>query len=360
MLIAMLAGSVVSVASVACPPENLPSGGDGQGLPQVGQVTRVLRDDPAPGTVDCMGTPAPVRMSEAPFEQQYTDAMLNKVWVTSAAGASLKEFAAAVGKGADREVFVDWERLASVGVKPETTISVPLTHVYIEQAFRLVNERLGAGGTGGKVAARRTGDLIEISTQETFDRRERKTVAFDLRPLLAGLEPEAAQKKVKEITGALVMTVEPDGWADNGGDTARQSMAEGRMFVVAPPRIQKAVAWFFGQVSDRPLAGADALRAAEPVQVLDIAPMQINAAEREAVELRAQLRHLRRELAWKRVMLGEPLTADDQAAMDDARAVHAVGASGPAREQVEKEAHELAARVEFVRARLERVNPQSK
>jgi hypothetical protein len=277
------------------------------------------------------------------------------VWVTSAAGASVKDFAAAVGKGADKEVFVDWERLSAAGIKPETTISVPLAHVYIEQAFRLVNERLAAGGTGGKIAARRTGDLIEISTQETFDRRERKTVSFDLRSLLVGLDAEASAKKVKEITKTLVQTVEPEEWADNGGDTSRQSMAEGRMFVVAPPRIQNAVAWFFGQVSDQPLTGVDVLRAGEPVQTLEVKPVQLNAAEREAIELRAQFKQLRRELTWRKVMLGEDLTAEDQAAMDDARAVHAVGPSGPSREQVENEKRTLVAKLDVVRAKLDQI-----
>jgi hypothetical protein len=275
MLIAMIAGAVVSAASVmGCPPETAPSEGERLIVPQMGHVVQVKLDDPAPGKVDCMGTPAvaagKVSMSEAPYGEQFTDASLGKVWVSAKETATLKEFAAAIGQGAEREVFVDWDRLKKAGLNEEMKIATPLKHVGLEQAMRIVNERMGAGG---KLAVRRTGDLIEVSTQETFDRREKYAVAFDVRPLLKG-DDEAQKQKLHEIVEAMTTTVDAEGWAENGGDTSRQSFSEGKLFVVAPPRVQKAVAWFFGQVSEKTMAGAEGSQKGDQAIRVELAKLE--------------------------------------------------------------------------------------
>ena len=94
---------------------------------------------------------------------------------------------------------------AWLGLRPEMKIATPLKRVQLEQAMRIVNERSGAGG---RLAVRRTGDMIEVNTQETFDRREQTTVAYDVRGLLEGARDEDGRKhKVEELTKAMTTTI---------------------------------------------------------------------------------------------------------------------------------------------------------
>lgn len=334
--VAMIVGSVS-----VCPPSESPVSSEGVAI----QVE--LRDDsPPPGAPPSqragVGAPAgAVGMAGAPRVDQYINGMLDKTWVTTATSATVKDLTDAIGRAAERKVFVDWERLEKAGIRPDAKIGVPLERVHLEQALRLVNERFE--GAGDRIAARRTGDLVEVSTQRAFDRRELETAAYDLRPLLRGLDERRRAERVAKIVGTLSSTVDPDGWSTNGGDTSRVSEAEGRLFVVAPPRVQRSVAWVLEQVSDRPVAGAEMLDRGEPVQTLQSAPSP-TPGKRSALDA------LREQLAWTKVQLGQDLTPEEAASLTEERAVRTLAADNPARAAAEAHADALRRKIAALEA----------
>lgn len=178
---------------------------------------------------------------------------LRDLKISVSESATLASVVQAIGAAAHTVAHADWARLGSDNRLPDRLIGAPLQSVRIEDALVILHSR---GLTGPEpMAARRTGETIEVSSLRVFDRREQTTRAYDLRALLPA-DPMQRELRLRNILNVITTTIEPDGWADNGGDTSRLSELDGRLFVVAPPRVQAGVSWVLAQVGGREVEDA--------------------------------------------------------------------------------------------------------
>lgn len=101
-------------------------------------------------------------------------------------------------------------------------------------------------------AWRASGSILEISTDDEFDRREIVLASFDVRPILDLLwqttqdEDEAATR----LESLVVEYVQPYSWSVNGGDLGSLQIVGGKMFVKAPSRFHQPIEWILAQLED--------------------------------------------------------------------------------------------------------------
>ncbi|MBY0262429.1 MAG: hypothetical protein K2Q20_08805 [Phycisphaerales bacterium] len=165
--------------------------------------------------------------------------------------ATLEEFVQEIGTAAGVAIHADWQQWGGDGIK-KLPIGAPLQGVRVEDALSIFNSR---GLLKQRVAARRTGQVIEVSSLRVFDQREVTTRAYDIRALLPGV-PMQRDLRLRNVLDVIMTTIEPEGWTQNGGDTSRLSELDGRLFVVAPPRVQAGVSWVLAQVGGREVEDA--------------------------------------------------------------------------------------------------------
>ncbi|MCB9845117.1 MAG: hypothetical protein H6811_03910 [Phycisphaeraceae bacterium] len=182
---------------------------------------------------------------------------------------------------ADRTLYVHWSELEDWGIDREIEIArVPLPDLSLADALDLINSEIRSDNA---LAARARGRLLEISTQEAFDARDRQLVAYDLSEAIeAGVDPH-------DVSISLMNLVEPDHWADNGGSIATASALGTKLFVSAPPRMHARIAWVLEQLTDDRESATDP-RGASPRAALEtrLVPLA-NAA---AAEVATTIDHL--------------------------------------------------------------------
>ena len=227
------------------------------------------------GGTPVAGGPEGIAWTSGPMFGRYADPSLSSVQISLSQGSTMKALETTLAKATERTVFVDWKRLQDIGIGPETVIDIPLESISLEQGIGIINERLTMGGTAsGEFAARLTGAIVEISTMSTFDRREQRIASYDIRPLIDQMGCSTHDEAAFRILGALTGTIEPDQWTVNGGDAARASVLNGRLFVTAPERFHRAVAWVLKQAGGAAVAQDEATPrflvppGADPLQVL--------------------------------------------------------------------------------------------
>jgi len=196
--------------------------------------------------------PDAVVVSQAPQPDIFSNEPISGLVITLESGTTLAQLVDAIGRAAGVPVHADWDRRSAAKLTKDRTIGLPLVGVRLEDALRAVNANLAEPSGGEFIAARRSGGIVEISTLAIFDRREVVTRAYDIRPLLPEAFPDR-HLRLQQLIDTMMTTIEPAGWRANGGDLARMSELDGRLFLVAPPRYHSGVAWALSTVAGREL-----------------------------------------------------------------------------------------------------------
>lgn len=206
-----------------------------------------------------------------------------------------------------------------VGVAQDAPVTARVDAGPLDAAMRRIGTSIR--GRDGLLDFRVGGSSITVAPRAYFDRLESKLVSLDLTAYCRG--PNASTEAVVELVTRMV---EPDLWADNGGDLAQVRVVGTKAFVKAPPRVCEQIAWIVERLNEAPGAalapGAAAAKAATGPAAADL------QAERR--------QFLRREIAWKKVQLDMPLTAEERSWLDDQRSVRGIDANDPQRASVER------------------------
>lgn len=189
------------------------------------------------------GAPPGVGASRYVAPEGPEEGLLAAAKVGRAGEMSLREVLGRL-EGAGPRVLVRWDRFDAVGVQPDQMVRVAEADASVGSVLKELALDLGPSVPA---AAARDG-LVVVAPRSFLDKMEQELVAYDLTGIAArrGGDPEAA---VEQICALITTLAEPDMWSDNGGDGARLTSYDGRLFVTAPPRVQARVAWVLAELS---------------------------------------------------------------------------------------------------------------
>ncbi|MHC4947723.1 MAG: hypothetical protein ACYTG1_05615 [Planctomycetota bacterium] len=164
-------------------------------------------------------------------------------------GVTVEALAAVIADRCDREVIVRWPELQEAGIVRDLELGLVLADVSLPVVLDLSADVLSR--RFAPVAWRVDERRVELGLCETFDRRERVLVTYDLRAVFEhlatdwDLDHDDAAERVSEL---LHEFVEPEAWEANGGDLAHLRIVGGKMFVQAPPRMHARVQWILAEL----------------------------------------------------------------------------------------------------------------
>jgi len=147
-------------------------------------------------------------------------------------------------EGTPRKVLVRWDRFESVGVRRDEVVRVAEAGATVGSVLRELALEMGPNAPA---VGEREGVLV-VAPRSFLDKLEQDLVVYDLSGLAAQHGGEVGSS-VEQICTLVTTLAEPEVWADNGGDGARLTRYEGRVFVTAPPRVHARVAWVLGELS---------------------------------------------------------------------------------------------------------------
>lgn len=122
--------------------------------------------------------------------------------------------------------------------------SLQLVDVDLAAAARQLNGAVGLLGEN-RLEFRARGDVIDVAPIREFDKAETTLVAYDL------VDVMRCNATSDDLIETVTQFVEPEGWRENGGETARLKVVGSKMFVEAPPRYHERVAWILDQFSQK-------------------------------------------------------------------------------------------------------------
>lgn len=102
-------------------------------------------------------------------------------------------------------------------------------------------------------------DIIELGPQDLFDRRNVVLVSYNIDHILdaiTGRTNQGYDDSSDRLTDLIISMVAPTRWRDNGGELASLQIVGPKMFVEAPKRMQRQVAWILGELEDGRRASA--------------------------------------------------------------------------------------------------------
>ena len=152
-----------------------------------------------------------------------------------------------IAKEAKLTPHIRWAKFADVGMQAEDVVSIKFAGGDVAEAVMAINEARGIAEPTHEqfIDFRVNEDSIEFAPRAYFDSRENQVVCYDVGAVVdAGIELD----KLAELFTSFV---EPDHWTDNGGDLASYQIVGRRLFVKAPPRMQKGVKWFVERVAEQ-------------------------------------------------------------------------------------------------------------
>lgn len=156
----------------------------------------------------------------------------------------LAEVLSQVAQAAAPAVLIRWRELESAGLRPDMPVTVSIRERELAVAIEILNDVLQVDGPS-RLDARLVEGSLEIATAEFFDLRERILASYSLRGVI---NDDVTADEVREL---VVMLVEPELWEHAGGIVASIYALGDRLFVNAPPRMQRRVAWILGQLGAR-------------------------------------------------------------------------------------------------------------
>ncbi|MGD9789623.1 MAG: permease prefix domain 1-containing protein [Phycisphaerales bacterium] len=169
---------------------------------------------------------------------------------------SLTEALERVAKRASLNLIKRTAPLGEQGIDLAETVRVSLKAADVADAFDEIRDARGL--TKSELDYRVHNGVLEVATRGFFDARETRLVSIDAGDFLAG---KSIQDQVR-LHNLITELVEPEGWADNGGTTARLSIVGNVLFVKAPPRYIEQIQWIVAKLNPNQPADNDHAKAA--------------------------------------------------------------------------------------------------
>ncbi|USN98438.1 MAG: hypothetical protein H6810_09700 [Phycisphaeraceae bacterium] len=156
------------------------------------------------------------------------------------------------------DILVYWDRLEDIGIEPDQPAEVKAARL---PAARFLDSLTRRNPDLGPVATHLSGDLLEISTQEDFDRITTELRPYDIRDLaelrsgfdagrLALGQNREWEEAAEQIAQTIMNLSDRDAWVDNGGEAASVEIAGASLLVKAPTRIHEQVEHVLGMLRE--------------------------------------------------------------------------------------------------------------
>ncbi len=160
---------------------------------------------------------------------------------------SWRDFFDFVGKSLNLRPVVDWDRFNKAQLQGDQQI--PSVGPEATAADILAR---AAEDNHDPVAFRIRDDRIFFAPESAFDQQEQALVVYDLSPLVMrrmAMDPTVkSAETAEELTALIAQLVYPDFWVSNGGDRARVSRFDSKLFIQAPKRFHAKINWVMQQV----------------------------------------------------------------------------------------------------------------
>ncbi len=145
-------------------------------------------------------------------------------------------------------VSVDWGRLEEAGIVADEPFGLSS-----DGSVLLVLQEMQRRGddAGEPLDWRLVGNHLTIDTRSNFDFRERSLASYEIGDILEAMNMNYSiehDDAVVEVSTLISDLVEPELWRENGGDLAQMRVVNGRMFIVAPPRMHERIAWMLDEL----------------------------------------------------------------------------------------------------------------
>jgi len=167
-------------------------------------------------------------------------------------GTAFGEVVTYLAESLDENFVINMHDMEDHGLTPaDTQIHLRLSNVRVGKVLDLLEEQVN---DGSRYLVWNVGDdVIEFGDRERFDRRTSELVSYDIAPVLLNMweeydiEYEEARSQIGDV---LVSMVSPDDWHDMGGGLAHMNFVGGKIFVEAPKRMHKQIAWILSELAD--------------------------------------------------------------------------------------------------------------
>lgn len=162
-----------------------------------------------------------------------------------AADERLDKVLESVAEKSGLRASIRWALLEQVGHSPDHLVTLELAEGDLAATVAAINESQGVFDRQDQrwIDVRVNNGFAEFAPRPYFDTREATVVRYDVAPLLA------SGVQIGDLCELIVQFVEPNLWAENGGDIAHMKHVGGKLFVKAPPRMHESIRWYIEQLS---------------------------------------------------------------------------------------------------------------
>ncbi|MCC6283753.1 MAG: hypothetical protein IT439_00415 [Phycisphaerales bacterium] len=236
----------------------------------VGSAITLAASALAPGGGVPAGPPSGVRVYTPADGGWHADADAPTTLVSlSVEDLRLEEVLGALATAQGASLHLQRHALDQAGINIDDPLSMSVKNISFTRALAMVNDSLDRHD-GDAIDVRIADGIMEIAPRQFFDRRESALAVYDIADLVEEVEPE-------EVLQLLTSIAEPESWQENGGELAQARLVGGKLFVVAPPRLQGRVSWVLEQL--REPVGEDGQGAAPAREVRSFALSHAPAGE---------------------------------------------------------------------------------
>lgn len=188
------------------------------------------------------------------FEDQdlseYVSESLDSKVNTDFAGASLGEVIEFLGEKLDRPIYVHWSDLEDHGLDRENfKVTLNTQGLSLSRTMDLVLDQVNyhVDGADWKYSE----DLVELGLEEDFARRTIILVSYEVDNIIEEItlrHSESYQDVTDSVVDMIINFVEPNAWLNNGGKLAQIDIVGSKMFVQAPKKMHRQIAWIIGEL----------------------------------------------------------------------------------------------------------------
>jgi len=173
-------------------------------------------------------------------------------------GAKLSDLLEAVAAAAKLTLDVDWRDLESGGPQAADPVTIKTGPLPLNLFLEKLTRALPMADRGRSLDYRIANGVLRVASRAGLDRAEVQLVSYDVSRIVESWSARSSESPVEimdKMREAIEGFVEPDDWANNGGDLGKISIVGDRLFIQAPARFHPKIQWVLEQVgSDAPLA----------------------------------------------------------------------------------------------------------
>jgi hypothetical protein len=154
-----------------------------------------------------------------------------------------------IASAAGVALHAHWNDLEEFGIERDQPVTIDVRDIPLTKLLDLVLDQLDDHDVAEWHV---TGaELIEVGTISTFARRETLLAAYDLSGALAqmwevyDIDYDLGVERIADLVMSMAY---PDLWHDNGGEFAQAQIVGGKLFVEAPRRVHRRIAWLVAEL----------------------------------------------------------------------------------------------------------------